>query len=370
MKASLKILAIILGISGVLVVSGCTELGDKVSDHEVLGSKPQVSSAPVSGPEPKVKSTYKDGFLYFEGMVAAKRSGGQSRSVLIIQGLNEEVAMNSSWDELVKIGQKNKSGAFYPVSSEQYKQLKVGQLVRMTSTQQEDTNPPLRNTQTMKIIKEPQLMQVTGFRDDIVTGYVLSIEMKENLISLNISDWVNRNNRGAIDSMMHSINIPYDGDTKLLDGLGQKLKVSELKVGDKLEIIPNKNWSYERMDDNNLQTQQVTRGTMTRSEKLKYMLARPGTIHTVVVYEEGAVPPKDEMDFGRYVPGAYSGGISWVPYRKGEAIDYKEELMVTTFPAFIVFDEEDAIYQTDSIRKLQKWFNDRAAAAKGSTAVE
>lgn len=244
MKASIKILAVIFGISGMLTVSGCTELGDKVSNSKVLGSKPQVSAAPVSEPEPKVKSTSKeDGFLYFEGMVAAKRSGGQSRSVLIIQGLKEEVAMNSSWDELVSMGRKNKSGAFYPVSSEQYKQLKVGQLVRMTSTQQEDTNPPLRNTQTMKILKEPQWMQVTGFRDDIVTGYVLSIKMKENLISLNISDWVNRNNRGAIDSMMHSINIPYNGDIKLLDGLGQKLKVSELKVGDKLEIIPTKNWS-------------------------------------------------------------------------------------------------------------------------------
>lgn len=369
MKISYKMLMVALGVSLGLMTSGCTELGSKVADPELPRIKPPISSAPVV--EPKIKETPKeDGYPYFEGMVAAKRSSGKSWSVLVIQGLSEDIAVNSDWEELVRIAQKNKSGAFYHVSSEQYKKLKVGQMVGMSSTQQEDSNPPYRNTKELEIIQEPQLMQVSGYRDDMVTGHVLSIDPKKNIISLNISNWVNRHNHGGVEDMMHSIRVPLSEDTDLVDALGQNIEFSALKVGDKLEMIPAKRWSYDRMSEKPLQTQQVTRLTMTRSEKLKYMLARSGGIHTVVIYKENTMPPDDEMDFERYVPGAFNGGISWVPYREGEAVDYKEELMLSRLPAIVVFDQEDAIYQTESIRELQKWFNDRAASAKTSTSVD
>lgn len=364
MKLSYTICMIVLGLSVGLLASGCTEYGSKVAEPQSSSGKPSTSVAPDEKPTKIRELPKENGFPYTEGMVAAKRSSGKSWSVLVIQGLSEELAVNSSWDELVTIAQKNKSGAFYNVSSEQFKQLKVGQIVGMSSTQQEDSNPPQRNTKELDIIQEPQLLQVTGYREDIVTGYVLSIDHKKNTISLNISDWVNRHNHGAIDDMMHSIRVPFDEDTKLVDALSRNITFSALKVGDKLEMIPAKKWSYDQMNKENFPIEQVTKLTMTRREKLEHVLARRGSIHTVVFFKDETTPPNDEMDFDHYVPGAITGGISWVPYREGEAVDYKQELMLTKLPVIVVFDDQDAIYQTDSIHELQKWFNDRAAKVK------
>ncbi|MFC7679274.1 hypothetical protein [Paenibacillus sp. GCM10028914] len=358
MKSSHRLLMLVLGLSVGLMNSGCTESGSKVADPGVPVVPPISSTAVV---DQEIKEPDKSGFPYFEGMVAGKRSSGKSWSVLVIQGLSENEVVHSSWDEIVGKADRNHKAAFYSVTSEQYKQLKVGQMVGMSSTQQEDTFIPQRNTTDMKIIQEPQLVQVTGYRDDIVTGNMLSMDPKKNIISLDISNWVNRHNHGAVNSMMHSINVPIGEDTELVDALGRNIKLSALKVGDKLEMIPAKKWSYDQMKGIPFQAKQVTRLTMTRSEKLDHMLARFGRIHTVVIFEEGKVPPQDEMDFERYVPGAFTGGISWVPYREGEAVDYKKELMLSELPVIIVFDDQDAIYQTDSIRELQKWFNDRAA---------
>lgn len=358
---------LVLGVSVGLMTSGCTESGSADAGNPTA---PVVKPAAPAA-KPKIQKTSdKDGFPYFEGMVAAKRSSGKGWSVLVIQGLSEHEAVNSSWDELVRIAQRNHSGAFYHICSEQYKQLQVGQMVGVSSTQQEDSNPPSRNTKELEIIQEPQMAQVTGYRDDIVTGHVLSMNSNKKVISLDISDWVNRHNHGSVDEMMHSIRVPLDENTELLDALGRKVKPSMLKIGDKLDLIPTKKWNYERGNETPFLAQQVTRLTMTRAEKLDRMLAKGRGIHTVVIYEEGKAPSHDEMDFDRYVPGAFNGGISWVPYREGEAVDYKQELMLTKLPAIVVFDREDAIYQTDSIRELQKWFNGRAAAAKGSTSVD
>ncbi|WP_054957567.1 DUF3221 domain-containing protein [Paenibacillus dakarensis] len=359
-----KLFLLFIGLSVALTAGGCTGNGSQNADREVPGVKSPASTAPA---EPKLlENPNENKEPYFEGMVAAKRSGGMGGTVLVIQGLSEDTAVNSSWDELAKHAQNNDSGAYYFVSNEQYRQLKVGQLVGIHSNKEDSSNPPYRNTSALKIIQEPQLVQVTGYRDDVVTGYVSWIDPKKNTISLNISGWANRNNHGPVEDIMHGISVPLNEDTKLVDGLGQSIEFSSLKVGDKLEVIPDKTWSYDRMNKEPFQAEQVTRVTMPRSEKLRHMLAGSGKIHTVVIYRENTIPPHDEMDFDRYVPGAFTGGISWVPYRKGEVVDFKEELMLGKLPTIIVFDDEDAIYQTDSIRELQKWFNDRAAAVRES----
>ena len=367
MELSYKMFMLVLGVSVGLMTSGCAESGSAAAGEP---SAPMVKSAAPAAKPKLEKTSDKDGFTTFEGMVAAKRSSGKSWSILVVQGLSENEAINSSWDELVRIAQRNHSGAFYHVSSEQYKQFQVGQRVMVTSTQQEDSNPPYRNTKELEIIQEPQMAQVTGYRDDIVVGHILSMDSKKKVISLDISDWVNRHSDGKVDAMMHSIRFPLDENTELLDALGRKVKPSGLKIGDKLELIPAKKWNYNRGNETPFLAQQVTRLTMTRAEKLDRMLAKGRGIHTVVIYEEGKTPPHDEMDFDRYVPGAFNGGISWLPYREGEAVDYKQELMLTKLPVILVFDDEDVIYQTESIRELQKWFNDRAATVMGSTAQD
>ncbi|WP_189030180.1 hypothetical protein [Paenibacillus albidus] len=213
---------------------------------------------------------------------------------------------------------------------------------------------------------DPVNAAASEFSDREMTGYVLSLNSQRRVISLNISDWINRHNQtGTREDMMHSVEVTLDHEVLLEDEEGLPIQPGDLRIGDKLKVssVPQvQKQSGERLA---VTADRLTRLHISRTEKLKWLLARSnGSIHTVVLYDEGTVPQVDELDFGREVPGAFTGGISWVEHRPGEAVDYKQGLGISQLPMLLVFDREGLIYQTASIKELQQWFNDRAAASK------
>lgn len=197
------------------------------------------------------------------------------------------------------------------------------------------------------------LTEATQITEETMTGYVLHIDTEKNVISLNISDWVNRG-KTAVNDMMHSKKITYNDDTMFQDEHGSIVHPKDFKIDEKLAVLLLPETSSSS-DETVSAAHKVIQLTMSREEKLKRFLAGSDNFHTVVLYEEGTRPPYDEMDFEKHVPESFSGGISWVPYIEGLAVDYKEELSLEKLPVILVFDRNELVFQTETMDQLKLW---------------
>lgn len=195
--------------------------------------------------------------------------------------------------------------------------------------------------------------ETTKITDETMTGYVLQIETETNVISLNISDWVNRG-KTEVNDVMHSKRIIYNDDTMFQDEHGSIVRPEDFKIGEKLAVllVPE---AASSSDETVSIAQEIIQLTMSKEEKLNRFLAGSDNFHTVVLYVEGIRPPYDEMDFEQHVPESFSGGISWVPYIEGMAVDYKEELGLEKLPVILVFDRNELVFQAETMEQLKLW---------------
>jgi hypothetical protein len=51
------------------------------------------------------------------------------------------------------------------------------------------------------------------------------------------------------------------------------------------------------------------------------------------------------------------GGIYWVPYIEGLAVDIKEELDIEKLPVILLFDRNGVVFQTDTMEELKIWLD-------------
>lgn len=189
--------------------------------------------------------------------------------------------------------------------------------------------------------------------EDTMTGMLLRIDTQKRELRLNISNWVNRG-KTEVDDMMHSITVTYNEKTIFQDEQGSVVHPEDFKIGEKLAVLPTSDTASSNRQTASV-ADEIIQLKMSKEEKLDRFLARGDNFHTVVLYEEDTTPPYDEMDFNKYVPESFSGGISWIPYVKGLAVDYKKELGIEKLPVIIVFDRNGAVFQTDSMEQLKAW---------------
>ncbi|MDQ8734220.1 hypothetical protein [Paenibacillus sp. LHD-38] len=184
-----------------------------------------------------------------------------------------------------------------------------------------------------------------------MTGYLLHIDTKTRVVSLNISKWVNRG-KTKVNDMMHSKKITYNENTIFQDEHGSVVHPVDFKIGEKLAVLPTPD-AASSSDETVSVADKVIQLTMSKEEKLERFLASSDNFHTVVLYEEGTTPPYDEIDFEKHVPESFAGGISWVPYIEGLAVDYKEELGLEKLPMILVFDRNGLVFQTETLEQLK-----------------
>ncbi len=192
--------------------------------------------------------------------------------------------------------------------------------------------------------------------DDTMTGLLLHIDIKKRELSIDISKWINRR-KTKVNDVMHSKIISYNENTIFQDEQGLVVQPEDFKIGEKLGVLPTSGTASSASSSNKVPfiADKIIQLVMSKEEKLDRFLAKGDKFHTVVLYEEGTKPPYDEMDFDKYVPESFSGGISWVPYVEGLAVDYKEELGLEKLPMIMVFDQNGTLFQTDSIEQLKTW---------------
>lgn len=194
-----------------------------------------------------------------------------------------------------------------------------------------------------------------SLNDDTITGTLSHVDTDQQLIHLDVTNWINRNNTsGEQKDIAFSYSITYNDNTIFEDDHGV-ISPDDFKIGEKLAIFPTPETEHTRNE--NIIADKIVKLTMSRQEKLNRVLAKSDHYHTVILYDEGTIPPYDEMDFDQHIPELFAGGISWIPYVEGLAIDYKKELNLETLPVIILFDRNGIVFQTDSLEQLKEWLN-------------
>ncbi|MEK4116111.1 MULTISPECIES: hypothetical protein [unclassified Paenibacillus] len=306
--------------------------------------------------------------VVYEGLVAGKSTIlGTNKikyRVLILREVNEQTAVNGRQRDLERLAVAS-NGAWYEVSREQFDLIRRGQRVKAVSTNEQlDMRPPVRLAQTVDIVQEPEGRFHFNFLDDVITGTVRSLDVNARRIELDVSAWVNRDKKGAIDDIGHVIGMSIDEETELLDEQERKLELSSIKTGDKLNVVPaGGSYRYDRDGSQQpLRADKITRLEQARKEKLRRLIAQgPGGIHTVLMDQAGSDASQQWDELAAQVPGALFGGYSAIEYREGDAVDYKLELGLDRLPAYLVFDRDDLLFRTESVKELQRWFNLRAS---------
>ncbi|ANY74098.1 hypothetical protein BBD41_16745 [Paenibacillus ihbetae] len=371
--ASLSKAAVIWTVvaAGVLSIIGC-EPGESSSPPKTAYEAPRDpakgfaashadtrDAETAAGPEEAV---------VYEGLVAGKNTIlGTNKikyRILILRKVDEQTAVNGMQRDLEQLAIAS-NGAWYEVSREQFDLIRRGQRVKVVSTNEQlDMRPPVRAAQTVDILQEPEEPFHFKFLDDVITGTVRSLDANQRRIELDISAWVNRDKKGAIEDIGHVIRVNIDEETVLRDEQERKLKLSFIKTGDKLNVVPaGGSYRYDRDGGQQpLRADRIIRLEQTRKEKLRRLIAQgPGGIHTVLMDQAGSDASEQWDELAAQVPGALYGGYSAIEYREGDTVDYKLELGLDRLLAYLVFDREDLLFRTESVKELQRWFNLRAA---------
>ena len=144
------------------------------------------------------------------------------------------------------------------------------------------------------------------------------MDTKTRVVSLDITNWVNRGKTDAFEKITYNENtVEY----------GSVIYTEDLKIGEKLAmLLTPETASSSNEDEKASAADKIIHTTMPKEEKVQRFLARSDNFHAVVLYEEGTTLPYDEMDFEKHVPESFSGGISWNSLHGRMAVDYKEEL--------------------------------------------
>lgn len=358
-------------VAGMLSIIGCESGGSSSQPkpaHEVPQGPATGATASHADTRDSETAAGPEEAVVYEGLVAGKNTIlGTNKikyRVLILREVDEQTAVNGRQRDLERLAVAS-NGAWYEVSREQFDLIRRGQRVKAASTNEQlDMRPPVRTAQAVDILQEPEGMFHFYYLDDVITGTVRSLDVNARRIELDVSAWVNRDKKGAIDDIGHVIGMSIDEETELLDEQERKLELSSIKTGDKLNVVPaGGSYQYNRDGSQQpLRADKITRLEQARKEKLRRLIAQgPGGIHTVLMDQAGSDASELWDELAAQVPGALYGGYSAIEYREGDAVDYKLELGLDRLPVYLVFDRDDLLFRTESVKELQRWFNLRAS---------
>lgn len=206
------------------------------------------------------------------------------------------------------------------MSRKEFDLVRRGQRVKVVSTNEQlDMRPTVRAAQTVDILQEPEEPFHFKFLDDVITGTVRSLDANQRRIELDISAWVNRDKKGAIEDIGHVIRVNIDEETVLRDEQERKLELSFIKTGDKLNVVPaGGSYRYDRDGGQQpLRADRIIRLEQTRKEKLRRLISQgPGGIHTVLMDQAGSDASEHWDELAAQVPGVLYGGYSGIEYRE------------------------------------------------------
>jgi hypothetical protein len=191
------------------------------------------------------------------------------------------------------------------------------------------------------------------YSDNEMIGFVNTVNEQEEVISLDISEWKKRHEKGAnTDTIGYSFTAHISPNTLIRTQDGDTVTWKDIKIGQKVQIIP------VATDAFNGEPEELLILSMPKEEvyKRKGLLAsKKESYRTIVMHAQGTVLYDDTV-FRKEVPQAYKGGISWLTYDSNYVIDFMREFEIESLPAIMIFDSQKLIYKTDNIEDVSKFF--------------
>ncbi|MFD1030156.1 hypothetical protein [Metaplanococcus flavidus] len=198
------------------------------------------------------------------------------------------------------------------------------------------------------------------YEDDKMIGTASSVNKKENIIEIDISEWSKRDWKGPVlTDGGYSYRASFTEDTSIRYEDGTSASIDDIKNGQKVLVNPPAN------DDNSeAHADEIVLMDMTYEEKYWRLLSHIDGFNIVVMYEYGD-PPPPEMQEPLYentlaiLEGTDHDVVgASVEYDANYVVDFKEELDIEQFPVIFVFNQKELLFKGYSADELYAFFED------------
>lgn len=189
------------------------------------------------------------------------------------------------------------------------------------------------------------------YEDDKMIGTAGKFLENEEFLSVDITEWENRNAEGPIIDMAYGYNAIITKDTVIRDEGGMAVLPETIKDGQKVLINPPRKDNFEGPAD------EIIVLEMTYEEKFDRFINGNG-LQVSVIYDDGNQIPLEmqeplfEKASNIMSKTEKSVLASWIEYDKDYVVDYKKEFEVKEFPIILLFDEEKLLFKTYHPKEL------------------
>lgn len=193
------------------------------------------------------------------------------------------------------------------------------------------------------------------YEDDKMIGNLAQVELENEMVEVDITEWAKRDIRGNIDDYGVSIPVKITDDVIIRKEDGSLSNIKSLKIGQKVLLNPPK-----RKDEGiSYKAKEIILLEMSYKEKYKRLLSsQKGRYLTTVFVKEGDTIPAAMEDT---LMGLLSKSpINFGVYQEDFIVDYKKELSIEKFPVILVFDTKGLVFKTYDVDELTAFFNSSA----------
>jgi hypothetical protein len=182
-------------------------------------------------------------------------------------------------------------------------------------------------------------------------GNIERVELENNVVEVDISEWSKRDIRGNVDDYGVTIPVKITDELMIKKEDGTLSNINSFEIGQKVLINPPK-----KSDDGiRYQAKEIILLEMSYEEKYKRLLShQKGRYLTTVFVKEGDSLPAAMEDT---LMGLLSKSpINFGVYQEDYIVDYQQELNIEKFPVILVFDNKGLVFKTYDVDELEAFF--------------
>jgi hypothetical protein len=189
------------------------------------------------------------------------------------------------------------------------------------------------------------------YEDDKMIGNIERVELENNVVEVDISEWSKRDIRGNVDDYGVTIPVKITDDLIIKKEDGTLSNINSLEIGQKVLINPPK-----KSDEGiRYKAKEIILLEMSYEEKYKRLLShQKGKYLTTVFVKEGdSLPAAMEDTLMGLLP---KSPINFGVYQEDFIVDYKQEMNIEKFPVILVFDTKGLVFKTYDVDELEAFF--------------
>jgi len=180
-------------------------------------------------------------------------------------------------------------------------------------------------------------------------GKVQDIQLEDNLLEVDISEWHKRDVRGGVNDYGVSITLPITDELVIKNEDGTLSELSSIKTGQKVLINPP-------TDDieGEYKAKEIILLDMTYEEKYDRLLSKNKDNYRTTVFLGNT--PSSELE-SKLMGLVSHSTINFADYPENYVVNYEKELDIEKYPVMLVFDTEKLVFKTYDVDELIEFFN-------------